>query len=63
MDPAALGTPDDPSGRCGKREEALHGGKSHDPLELVESETAGTGTLILTHRSGATPAADQQRTD
>jgi dihydrofolate reductase len=38
-------------------------GSPRIPLELVDSETSGTGTLILTYRPGATQAADQQRTD
>jgi hypothetical protein len=45
----------------GKR--LIREGSPRIPLELVDSETSGTGTLILTYRPGATPAADQQRTD
>ena len=53
--------PHDPSGSCGKR--LFREGSPRIPLKLVDSETSGTGTLILTYRPGATPAADQQRTD
>jgi dihydrofolate reductase len=38
-------------------------GSPRIPLKMVDGETSGTGTLILTCRPGATPAADQQRTD